>query len=178
MDNKNSMEEEKQNSNMFSAMKPLAWIISGAAIGGVIAYFFDPSRGKRRRALIKDKGTRLANQANEYGGKIYRRLKNQGEGVIAKASKLTHQERVDDEALMNRVRSEFGRKIRHARAIEVEVNNGEVTLSGPILASEIDDLIRCVKDVPGVKDVINQLDVHKSAGKISALQGEGKEYLQ
>lgn len=161
------MKQEKQNSK-FSDVKPWTWILAGVAMGGVCAYFLDPARGRYRRSLVRDKGTHLANQANYYGGKLYRDLKNRGKGIIAKA---------DDETLINRVRSEFGRKIRHAKAIKVEANNGEVTLSGPILRAEVDELIRCVKRVPGVKDIINHLDAHESAGQISGLQGKGKKYL-
>lgn len=171
------MKQEKQNSK-FSDVKPWTWILTGVAVGGVCAYFLDPSRGRHRRSLIRDKGTHLANQANYYGGKLYRDLKNRGKGIIAQATNLTEKKNADDETLINRVRSEFGRKIRHTKAIRVEVNNGEVTLSGPILRAEIDELIRCVKRIPGVKDIINHLDVHESAGQISGLQGKGKKYLQ
>lgn len=171
------MKQEKQNLK-FSDVKPWTWILAGVAMGGVCAYFLDPARGRYRRSLIRDKGTHLANQANYYGGKLFRDLKNRGTGIIAQASHLAENKDADDETLMNRVRSEFGREIRHAKAIKAEVVNGEVTLSGPILSAEVDKLIRCVKRVTGVKAVINHLDAHESAGQISALQGKGKKYLQ
>ncbi len=171
------MKQEKQNSK-FLNVKPWTWLLAGFAMGGVCAYFLDPSRGRYRRSLVRDKGTHLANQANYYGGKLYRDLKNRGKGIIAQATHLTENKDADDETLINRVRSEFGRKIRHAKAVKVKANNGAVTLSGPILSAEVDKLVQCVKRVPGVKAVINHLDDHESAGPISALQGSGKSYLR
>lgn len=51
---------------------------------------------------------------------------------------------------------------------------GNVTLSGPILGDEVAGLLSCVKWIPNVKDVTNNLEVHEEAGNHPALQG-GRE---
>jgi hypothetical protein len=51
---------------------------------------------------------------------------------------------------------------------------GNVTLSGPILEDEVAGLLSCVKWIPGVKEVNNNLEVHEEAGNHPALQG-GRE---
>src|SRR5206468_3234814 len=70
----------------------------------------------------------------------------------------------------------LGRVVSHPHAIEVRVRDGHVTLSGPVLASEVDDLLSCLSSVRGVEDVENRLEVHERAGDISSLQG-GRERL-
>lgn len=73
--------------------------------------------------------------------------------------------------LGDRVRSKIGRIVSHPSAIEVTAENGNTTLSGPVLASEVPHLLSCVKWIGGVKDVNNNLEVHETAGNHPALQG-------
>ena len=65
----------------------------------------------------------------------------------------------------------MGRAVSHPHAIQVKANDGNVTLSGEILSEEVNDLIRCVSAVKGVKRVENQLSAHNQPGDISSLQG-------
>jgi uncharacterized membrane protein len=65
----------------------------------------------------------------------------------------------------------IGRYVSHPHAIEVEASDGEVALSGPVLAHEVPALLGAVKGVSGVRRVSNQLIVHKEPGNISSLQG-------
>jgi hypothetical protein len=57
-------------------------------------------------------------------------------------------------------------------------------LNGPILADEVAALVSAVKSVDGVRDVDNLLEIHKSRGHTSALQGgihrtdESAEWIQ
>jgi len=61
--------------------------------------------------------------------------------------------------------------ISHPHAIRVDAQDGNLTLRGPILQHEVHDLLRAVGRVAGVKHVDCQLEVHKQAGDIAALQG-------
>jgi hypothetical protein len=70
----------------------------------------------------------------------------------------------------DRVRSRLGRVVSHPRAIDVRVQDGRVTLSGPVLADEPDRVLACARAVPGVRDVEDRLDRHQTAD-IPALQG-------
>ena len=65
----------------------------------------------------------------------------------------------------------MGRFTSHSHAIEVTANNCEVTLSGPVLANEVIDLIKCVQNVRGVSGVINELNLHQTSEGVSSLQG-------
>jgi osmotically-inducible protein OsmY len=64
---------------------------------------------------------------------------------------------------MQRVRSEMGHVVTNAGAISVMVdNNRDVTLTGRVLAGELDGLLSTVNKVPGVNQIINRLDVQDS----------------
>jgi uncharacterized membrane protein len=54
----------------------------------------------------------------------------------------------------------------------VTVSEGRVTLSGPVLSEEVDDLIRQIGRVRGVQEVRNELEIHQSSEGVPALQGE------
>jgi uncharacterized membrane protein len=64
--------------------------------------------------------------------------------------------------------------VAHPHAIAVCARGGRIELYGPVLTRERQDLIDCVRDVPGVSEVYDKLDIHDEAGDISALQGEGR----
>ena len=46
-----------------------------------------------------------------------------------------------------------------------------MTLSGPVVTRELDDLLSAVRGVPGVANLENRLEMYESAGDIPALQG-------
>lgn len=155
----------------------LTLFASGFIAGAVTAFLLDPSRGKLRRALLRDRFSALQNQANRKGSRWSRDFKNRAEGLISELRRPMSPH-VDDVTLERRVRSEFGRIIRHTKAIRTSVTNGVVTLTGAILADEVENLIKRVKSVAGVQDVVNKLDVYQTSIGVSELQGSGPEYLQ
>jgi uncharacterized membrane protein len=63
--------------------------------------------------------------------------------------------------------------VSHPHAIEVAAEGGYVTVSGPILTEEARPLLRCVRQVPGVKAVSDRLTVYEDseAHHASSLQG-------
>ncbi len=77
-------------------------------------------------------------------------------------NKPLNQPEVPDDILEERVRSEFHRKIRHAKGIDIQVREGVVTVSGPILVDEVDTLISCIQSVPGVQRVEDHLQAHQT----------------
>lgn len=62
--------------------------------------------------------------------------------------------------------------VSYPQAIDVKVLNGNVTLSGPILADEVRDLIDSVTELEGVRSLESRLDVHDYEGGHPALQGK------
>ncbi|MBU6427926.1 MAG: SRPBCC family protein, partial [Cyanobacteria bacterium REEB65] len=81
------------------------------------------------------------------------------------------QDSVPDEILALRIRSRMGRYTSHPHAIAVEVHAGRVVLSGPVLEHERHPLARCVRTTPGVVELDDRLEAHRSAEAVPALQG-------
>src|SRR5690606_21515297 len=75
----------------------------------------------------------------------------------------------------DRVRAAIGREVAHPSSIEVDAHDGIVTLSGPILADEAPRLLQCVRDVRGVRDVEDRLELHTEPGRVPGLQGEPRQ---
>lgn len=170
---------KKKSSNSIVSGREASFFLAGVTIGSFASFFFDPVRGTYRQAVLRDKMTSFRRDANLYGGRFYRDLKNRSRGVKAKTRKVISGEGpIRDDVLEARVRSKFGRIVSHPRAIQVIAHDGIVTLSGAILKSEVKELVKCVRKVAGVKDVENGLDVYESSEGISRLQGKGPEYLQ
>jgi uncharacterized membrane protein len=94
------------------------------------------------------------------------------QGLRAEASRrLLGVDRVsDDQLLVERVRAKLGRAVSHPHAVKVEAHQGQVILSGPILAHEKEQLLDVVRDVPGVVAIQDNLEVHEKPD-IPSLQG-------
>lgn len=154
----------------------LPLLLSGMAIGGALAYFLDPDRGARRRAEVRQQTTHWQKQSLRWGSKILRDLKNRSRGLMHLGK--IGSPHPDDRVLHERIRSSFGRKVRHPHSVEVQVQDGNVTLRGVVLSQEVDDLIECVRSVRGVKQIANELKFQDAAGQTPGLQGPGPVYLQ
>jgi len=133
-------------------------------------YIFDPDRGKRRRARVRDKARHLANNADDAIAKTSRDFANRFNGVVAEAESLFTSGEASDQVLAARVRSKLGRIVSHPGSIKVEVADGHVTLLGPVLAREVDELLESVAAIKGVAGVANRLEVHEQAAGVSGLQ--------
>jgi len=78
-----------------------------------------------------------------------------------------------DRVLEERVRSRIGHVVSHPGSIEVCAHGGRVTLAGPILAAEVDDLVNEVSEVRGVIEIVDDLDIDEEPDNVLGLQGEG-----
>jgi hypothetical protein len=145
-------------------------LVGGLGLGAALMYLFDPDRGRRRRALIRDKAEGAANKAGDYAGKMSRDLRNRAYGMVAETKSIFRHEEVTDDVLVDRVRSTLGRYPVHVGAIDVTAQNGNVALRGSVMESEMADIMRAVRSVRGVKGVENQLDVHAEKENVSSLQ--------
>jgi len=148
--------------------------IVGVGVGAALMYFFDPDRGKRRRALVRDKVESAGNKAQDYAEKMGRDVRNRAYGVVAETKSILKGEGVADDVLVDRVRAKLGRYSVHMGAIDVQANNGTVTLTGPILADELPTILRATKYVRGVKDVDNQLAAYTESGSEPSSQSESR----
>jgi hypothetical protein len=146
-------------------------VASTAGLGAGLMFLLDPDMGARRRAILRDKLISLSRLAAWAADKTSRDLKNRVYGTIASTKSRFADEDVSDDVLVERVRSQMGRAVSHPHAIRATAEDGEITLSGEILSDELDDLVRSVFSVKGVKQVYNKLTTHKQPGEISSLQG-------
>jgi hypothetical protein len=146
-------------------------VLTTAAAGAGLMYLLDPAGGRRRRARVRDQLVRAAHRTGDAVDATSRDVSNRARGVVAELrSRLVNVE-VSDGVLHERVRARIGSVVGHAGAIEAGVVDGRVSLRGPVLADDVDRLVRRVRSVPGVREVINQLDVHDEPGGVPGLQG-------
>ena len=146
-------------------------LMSAAGLGAGSMYLFDPDRGKRRRALVRNKIRHVAKEAGDIAGKTERDVRNHVRGLFAELESLFRTRDVSDDGLQARVRSKLGRVVSHPRAIEVKAVDGLIILRGPILANEEHPLLESVIAIRGVKSIENRLELHERACEVPALQG-------
>lgn len=152
-------------------MGKVSTLIGSAGMGALMMYVMDPDRGKRRRAIARDKMIRATKKTSETVEAGLRDARNRALGSVAELRATVRQEEVPDAKLVARIRSRIGRVISHPSAIEVECQDGQVMLRGPILAGEVDRLLRAARSVRGVKGVGHDLKVKERRDDMPALQG-------
>lgn len=146
----------------------------GAALGGAVMYFYDPDRGRRRRALVRDKTLSASHCARDFVDAGTRDLKNRGVALTGRVKSAFIRRPATDQVLAERVRSVMGHHVTHPGAIEVYASAGQVTLNGSILAHEHDELVEAISAVHGVTDIVDELSIYETAEGISELQGGGR----
>jgi osmotically-inducible protein OsmY len=147
-------------------------LVGGLGLGAALMYIFDPDRGKRRRALIRDKVEAAGNKLSDTADKMQRDLRNRAYGVVAETKSIFRHDEVTDDILVDRLRSRLGRIPVHIGSFNISANDGVVTLRGKILADELPRVLRAARFVRGVKEIDNQFEVHERAASVPALQGQ------
>ena len=149
---------------------------AGLAAGALVMYWADPASGARRRAMARDKllgaGHDAADRARATGKRAADHLR--GFAATRSLDRVTRSEPQSDSQLHERIRARLGRVVSHPKAINVEVHQGRVSLTGSILTSELEPLLREVQDTAGLKALHNQLTCHPSAEGIPELQGRAE----
>jgi BON domain-containing protein len=140
-------------------------LILGAAVGAVAVYFFDPERGKTRRAQFIDwtgarvrRGWRSVNQ-------LTREAQSNAGGLSQRMISLrSGRGPVDDLTLRDRVESEVFRNRNLPKGqINFDVESAIVTIRGQVdNALQIATVEKAVLKVPGVNGVENLLHVQGS----------------
>jgi uncharacterized membrane protein len=151
-----------------------ATIVLGGAAGAGFMYFLDPDRGRRRRALARDKAIHATHRTSTFLSMLSRDVVNRVRGAVAGARSLVTGEEPSDDVIAERIRSRLGRLVSHPHAIRVRVQDGVATLYGPVLTSEVDRLLHAVRTVAGVTSVETQLEVHISPESVPGLQGPSR----
>jgi osmotically-inducible protein OsmY len=143
--------------------------LSGVSVGASLMFLFEPSAA-RRRALVRDKAVSASKRLGRFSSRAARDLANRSRGVVAELRARLRDNRPTGQILAQRVRSRIGRAVSDPGAIQVLVNEGRVTLRGPVLRSELDDLVNTVSRVRGVDEVVDELEVPETPGSVRALQ--------
>jgi hypothetical protein len=155
--------------------RSLSSFLRGAAFGAVAMYMLDPDKGRRRRALARDRTASLFTDAGETLCEAGRDIANRAHGAQARALRwIQGDAAIDDLRLIERVRAHIGRVVSHPHAIQVGARDAWVTVSGPILANEVEPLLATVRGVPGVRGVEEHLAVHAEPDSVPSLQGTGR----
>jgi uncharacterized membrane protein len=155
-------------------MKDQGKLITGVVVGASAMYLLDPDRGARRRSLLRDRGVHAGHKLGDGIAATARDAKNRSIGAAAELRSRFRQDQADDDVLHERVRSAIGRVVSHPSAIDVVVSQGRVTLTGHVLADEMETLVQRVGRVRGVDEVRNELEIHRSSNSVPALQGSGR----
>ena len=130
-------------------------------LGALLAYFFDPNNGRRRRAMARDRIPAfvrgMSKRAEQTGGAVVAKA----EGVKQKATHLKEEEKPqpDDVTLARKVETEIFRDADVPKGqINVNAENGKIVLRGEVEKPElIQDLEKKTKKVQGVTEVENLL---------------------
>jgi hypothetical protein len=152
-------------------------LIRAAALGAAAMYLLDPDRGRRRRAIARDKTRSALSQGTQFlsAARSDARARMQGLRAVARRVREGPGAPPDDRVLVARVRARLGRVVSHPHGVHVEAGNGDVRLSGPILKSEHTPLVIAARLVRGVRSVDDRdLVLYDSPDGVPALQGEGR----
>ena len=131
----------------------------GAFLAGALAmYYLDPELGERRRALLAELVKSGLPGDRHARGRLVRRSHHR----IAQADPGS------DAELRARVQDLLGRTASFPGAIQVDVDNGVVRLSGRVLAQERDALLHQVLQTPGLQKLVNAMTSHDLAQQVAA----------
>jgi osmotically-inducible protein OsmY len=132
-----------------------------AALGAAVAYLFDPQSGRRRRAVLRDRGAALARKSFRRLGRAQRHAQAEAYGLSQKAHHLREEAkpRPDDATLAQKVETEIFRDPEVPKGqINVNAENGTVVLRGEVNTPDlIRDLEERTRKVQGVEEVENLL---------------------
>jgi hypothetical protein len=134
-------------------------LLGGLALGAGLMFFFDPARGRRRRALARERGGHFLRVAGRDARRIGRDFRNRARGLIAEERRKLDHTPVPDEVLVARVRAKLGHVISHPKDIEVAAHDGQVVFRGRVPNAEVADLLIGVHEVPGVRDAKFRVEV-------------------
>ncbi|MDQ3334823.1 MAG: SRPBCC family protein [Myxococcota bacterium] len=140
----------------------------GLLLGGALMYFGDPTRGRARRARLRDLFEHMLAKERRFVTRAAHDAKGRVRGIVERVRHSPSPD-VTDEVIEARVRSQLGRASLHVGAIDVTVRDHQVWVRGVSLMSETNAILRLIKHVPGVREVHDQIERHATAD-LPALQ--------
>ena len=132
-----------------------------AAAGAALAYFLDPTSGRRRRAAVGQRVPGFFRHRSREAARMSRGVSAQAYGLKQKATHLRERPKgeLDDATIAHKVETEIFRPADVPKGqINVNVQDGVVQLRGEVPdPSMIDDLVGKTRTIQGVRDVENLL---------------------
>lgn len=128
-----------------------------ALVGAAAMFFLDPDRGKRRRALARDRSAGTLRRAQDVSARLQRRVVSDSYGLSQRVSHPGEMQEPppNDAVLAQKVMTELFRDRRIPKgSINVNAANGVVQLRGKVEHPEqILEIGSRVRRIPGVADV-------------------------
>src|SRR5947207_3107917 len=159
---------------MRTQQSPRIWskVVTSAALGAAAMYVLDPNKGRRRRAIFRDKTRSALTNITHLAQVSARDISHRVQGLGATALRLFKgRGATDDLVLIERVRAKMGRIVSHPHAIQIGARDGRITLSGPIVTREAEPLLDAVRSVWGVSAIEDHLVAYDRPESIPSLQG-------
>lgn len=146
-----------------TALGTLASAALAFAAGALVMYLMDPNTGRRRRAIVRDRGLSMRNDAERYVRGKSKRAADRLRGVAARTRASITSEPIDDDLLHERIRARLGRLVGHPHNVEVHVRDGRVQLKGHVAEEEFHDLLHTVGSMRGVQNLESLLRTTSSS---------------
>jgi hypothetical protein len=147
------MHELTENGESEDAMNRPLGTLGAVAAGALAMYYLDPELGAQRRAVLAEL-VRTGLPGSE------RRPQSRGRTVRRAYHRPVMSDPQSDAELRDRIQGRLGRLVSHPRAIQIQVDEGVVRLTGRVLAKERDGLLEQVQQMPGVQKLVNAMTAH------------------
>ena len=148
-------------------MNTVMRVATAFAAGAAAMYYLDPLVGRRRRALVRDKGVAAGHDIEQFARAKTKRAADKLQGAVAETRAALSSAPVSEAQLRERIRSRLGRLVEAPGDVAVDVRGGNVVLRGHATAAEIDEVIDRISLMRGV----NSVESHLVASE--AMQGQG-----
>jgi len=146
----------------FGTTSVVGTAVACCAVGAASMYFFDPVKGRGRRAVCEDKIMSFIRRTGKSMNATGRHMANKLRGTAYEARRSVQGAAQTAQQLADRVRSELGRIMPGMKSVDVSAErDGCITLSGPCSRGEADSLLSTVARIPGVCQIINRMDVRE-----------------
>lgn len=138
-------------------MKTWTRLAAAVAAGAALMYYLDPQSGRRRRALLRNRGASAGQDAGRLVRENSREAVDRAGDVLRRARGALVGTPPADDVLLDRIRSRMGHVIEHPGQVNVDVQQGFVVLRGRASIEEIEDLTLQLGAMRGVTGVDNRL---------------------
>jgi hypothetical protein len=138
---------------------------ASAGLGALVAFFFDPQQGKRRRHHLVSRTGGIFRRTMRRGERMGRAVGAEAYGIKQKALHLREEPKeFDDVTLARKVETEIFRGPHVPKGqINVNAEDGIVYLRGEAPTPDmIDDLVKKTRKIQGVRDVRNLLHLPRT----------------